>query len=1055
MRHALSSKIYPPSTSECPGKRAVKIFYYKCGAPQTTRIPRIYREGLEDAEIESNFEDSTDEDESRMFAPELMLRSFIAQATSNQSTLLQEYKRAIAADCGQKAFRTLLRVFVLLIQRYKGRVVLVVDDLHCIQLRISELLETLTEIASEGGGSNCSVLLGGDPASSVLSEALRNVPSVGSTSEYQECCTSLMVERGHTRKDEILSPVQGTNEWIWEHPRFTSWAEDPRGALAIVGKPGSGKSVLAKHIMARLQSRNDGKHEAPAGSQGGMLLSAWFYSERSGEQFVRHQTLLRSFLHEFLTRDAQLFDLYKPVYRAAPPSPVRTWTATEMEALIKALAESGRSFLMVIDAVDEATDDSILRLVENIAQIPDSQTKFIVLTRPVRLLDRKFWNARKITLQSENEKDIRKVVFQRCATLRHRMHDDDDDMDIDDDTAGHEADGDWCGMAPELGSGVASLETVELQQLCDTIIERADGVMLWVILVFDSLTRMVAREGFLRLSEIRERATQLPTGLDDFYTRFVDELQSRLDENGLLKVRRVLMWISAASEIRPFTLGDLYDALAIPYEEDLTQLRDLKSSPFSPLERNRIPASSWTGRRRILQNLCGPFIDIIRLSDSADEDRPSTASDSASTIVQLIHQTVKDFLTYSTNAGRLRFGAEEAASMVRTSAIRYVELMLPRASCAYAPVPFETKIGWEENMDAVLSYFDQLRLLPFCAVLAAREDAVLSEIQAEAKLAILHGFLVFPTPRIPSALWETQSDSFVSISMERFFRAAIQREMVGAIRAMLSLSSLISGWWHTDGHTVRFTALFAVFARIINSGGSPFVHEDGRPSEALTDTPITKAVSEIVKWDPDSANPDERDPYTRAARLDTQLDLNPFSLDGAITAATKLLCHVWPLAIIQSKPGSSATLPLETFIRETLRRSRTSWFLLNVALYYIALVKVHALDRMGAGEDISNLGILELDLDVIREPRRMFLAGLIVAAKCLQDRNFSARAWSKISGLPTPEVFAAENALLRGIRWNLHVTVERYEWWINILGSCSSGTWTEEMLSLSPSGIRT
>jgi hypothetical protein len=31
--------------------------------------------------------------------------------------------------------------------------------------------------------------------------------------------------------------------------------------------------------------------------------------------------------------------------------------------------------------------------------------------------------------------------------------------------------------------------------------------------------------------------------------------------------------------------------------------------------------------------------------------------------------------------------------------------------------------------------------------------------------------------------------------------------------------------------------------------------------------------------------------------------------------------------------------------------------------------------------------------------RRMFLAALILSSKSLQDRNYSARAWSKISGL--------------------------------------------------------
>ncbi|KAK5652162.1 hypothetical protein OQA88_10804 [Cercophora sp. LCS_1] len=1003
MRHASSSNINLRS-GQCSGRQAVKVLYYKCSTTQTAPVPKIYAEGLEDPEIESNFRESSDEDDSQFFAPELMLRSFIAQTTTNESALLQEYKRVAAANPGQKASRTLLQVFMSLVRRYKGRVVLVVDDLHHVQSRITELLETLADLAKDGDNSpsNCSVLLGGDPGSAGLSDALRGIPAVGPTSEYQECCSSLLVESGHTRRDEILAPVQGTNQWIWDHPRFTSWAGDARGALAIVGKPGSGKSVLAKHIMAMLLARVGGQHESALGSHGNVLLSAWFYSERSGEQFIRHQSLLRSFLHEFLTRDAQLFDLCKPVYRKAPPAPLRTWTTDEMQTLLKVLAGSGRSFLMVIDAVDEATDDSILRLVEDMSQIPGSRMKFIVLTRPVRLLDRKFWDSRNITLQSENEKDIRKVVFQRCAALRRRMHDT-DSMDLDNDSTESDADADWDDEAPALHSTATTLETLELQKLCDTIIERADGVMLWVILVFDSLSRMLAREGFLLLSEIRERAMQMPTGLNDFYSRFVQDLQTRLDENGLLKVRRVLMWISAASEVRPFTLGELYDALAIPHDQDATQVQDLHNSPFSPLERNRIPASSWAGRRRILQNLCGPFIDIIRVTNSEGGEASETTADSASTIVQLVHQTAKDFLTQSADAGSLRFGAKEATSMVRTSAIRYVKLMLPRARCAYAPVPFETRTGWEDNMDVVLSYFEQLRLIPFCAVLATRDALVLSEIQGVAELAILHGFLIFPAPQIPHEIMGTQSDNFVSTAVAKFFRKATLRGMVGAARVMLSLSRLVSDWWNTDGHTVRYTTLFIVFERVTSHLSKTSDHEYGLPWQALADTPVRQVVSEVVKWRVDGSESGEQDHLNIAInptnlsekRPPPRLQVHAHDSDGVVTAVAELLCYVWPLATV--KIQASKTLPLRDFIYATLRRARISVSVVQVALYYIAVLKINTLDRIEVEEELSDLYILHVDLQIVQDPRRVFLAALVVALKYLQDRNYSMRAWSKIS----------------------------------------------------------
>ncbi|KAL1872339.1 PHO85 cyclin-5 [Diaporthe australafricana] len=59
----------------------------------------------------------------------------------------------------------------------------------------------------------------------------------------------------------------------------------------------------------------------------------------------------------------------------------------------------------------------------------------------------------------------------------------------------------------------------------------------------------------------------------------------------------------------------------------------------------------------------------------------------------------------------------------------------------------------------------------------------------------------------------------------------------------------------------------------------------------------------------------------------------------------------------------------------------------------------------------------------------MFLAALILASKYLQDRNYSARAWSKISGLATHEINQNEMAFLLAVNWNLHVTEEVYNRW--------------------------
>jgi len=63
----------------------------------------------------------------------------------------------------------------------------------------------------------------------------------------------------------------------------------------------------------------------------------------------------------------------------------------------------------------------------------------------------------------------------------------------------------------------------------------------------------------------------------------------------------------------------------------------------------------------------------------------------------------------------------------------------------------------------------------------------------------------------------------------------------------------------------------------------------------------------------------------------------------------------------------------------------------------------------------------------------MFLAALILASKYLQDRNYSARAWSRISGLKTEEINTNEMAFLKAVNWKLHVPESLFERWQDIL----------------------
>jgi PHO85 cyclin-5 len=124
------------------------------------------------------------------------------------------------------------------------------------------------------------------------------------------------------------------------------------------------------------------------------------------------------------------------------------------------------------------------------------------------------------------------------------------------------------------------------------------------------------------------------------------------------------------------------------------------------------------------------------------------------------------------------------------------------------------------------------------------------------------------------------------------------------------------------------------------------------------------------------------------------------------------------------------------FIQETIRRSRTSFSTLQLALYYLLRIKSSVFEFEKQNPEWFS-GPCNFGKTASKHPiacgRRMFLAAVIVASKYLQDRNYSNRAWAKISGLPVKEINANEFVFLNVCRYELYVGEALYKRWSLVL----------------------
>ncbi|KAF9282368.1 hypothetical protein BGZ88_011073 [Linnemannia elongata] len=240
-------------------------------------------------------------------------------------------------------------------------------------------------------------------------------------------------------------------------------------------------------------------------------------------------------------------------------------------------------------------------------------------------------------------------------------------------------------------------------------------------------------------------------------------------------------------------------------------------------------------------------------------------------------------------------------------------------------------------------------------------------------------------------------------------------------------------------------------------------------------------------------------------------------VENLVDTAALIIESIWPSPVGVTCSAKTPVIPLHIFVKETLRRSRTTLSTLQLALYYIYKIRnqvlaaqekirqdhlqqqhrqrqqnqhqplspngsfdnyssdddtrqqrdyfhsisaAHAkaqiqknslpLTPPGANHTPTALSPLSLSASTSTSPilaksepvgcgRRMFLAALILASKFQQDRTYSNKAWSKISGLPVAEINLNEITFLTLIDYRLFVSQAVFQKWVTILtekGKC-------------------
>jgi hypothetical protein len=385
---------------------------------------------------------------------------------------------------------------------------------------------------------------------------LSSLPRSNQSANYfLDCLRTLRIH--NSRYETISKPSAHTFQWLWESPEYRDWYFPEHSSLLFIeGKPGSGKSTLVKYFSDNFQAD-------------GAIIAKFFYSYREGELERDHRNMLQSLLYDILKADESFFIHFQEAYRKLPSYnsnqlPLRTssfgtmtnencWAHEVLKDTLNAclMHPLKQRFLLVIDAMDESDDAGRADIVQFLRKLVSADTKCVLkiflASRPINELQQAL--PHRILLQDKTKEDIKRCTDEYLK-------------DVVIPVQSNLAFGpDQTELNPRQGSSglVESLARDDKAKIKLSIVEKADGVFMWVRLVVKELTRRIANGSSLEL--IREFIKDLPPGLESYYEHMLRRLGGCFVadvEHGI----RILQFCLFSS--RPLQLCELNHALAMP-----------------------------------------------------------------------------------------------------------------------------------------------------------------------------------------------------------------------------------------------------------------------------------------------------------------------------------------------------------------------------------------------------------------------------------------------------------------------------------------------------------
>ncbi|KAL3455142.1 hypothetical protein BJX64DRAFT_295329 [Aspergillus heterothallicus] len=325
---------------------------------------------------------------------------------------------------------------------------------------------------------------------------------------------SLSFQQLDSRHRSVKIAHSRTCRWFLTCPEYKGWLDPGRfeqhhGFIWVKGKPGVGKSTLMKFAFTQALKLTS------------TIVVSFFFNARGESLEKTVPGMLRSILYQLLDKIPGLQAVFDELPAFTMPERTPDWDAETLKLLLRTCVEklppSGRSVICYIDALDECDETEIrdmLSFFEQLGELAASTNHPLLV----------------------------------CFSSRHYPH-----VTIDhkielvlEDQDGHQQD-----IANYVHSELKAGRSKRAMQIKDSIITRASGIFLWVVLVVQILNKECDRG---RVHVLEQRLKEIPDGLHSL----LKDILTR-NNNDMATTLLCLQWILYAK--RPLSREEAYFAI--------------------------------------------------------------------------------------------------------------------------------------------------------------------------------------------------------------------------------------------------------------------------------------------------------------------------------------------------------------------------------------------------------------------------------------------------------------------------------------------------------------